>query len=397
MILLVTGGCGFIGSNFIRYVLSEHPDWIVINLDKLTYAGNLANLADVEAKYGTSHNLRPNTQNLRPNLQDLTPRYYFVKGDICDRKLIDSIFSGAYFSSNPLILNPESLLIPNIVVNFAAESHVDRSILDPSPFIETNIKGVQVLLEAARTHWLDSNTQDQRPKTFLQISTDEVYGSLGETGEFTEESPLQPNSPYAASKAAADLLCRTYYKAYGVPVIITRSSNNYGPYQFPEKLIPLMIRNALHGKPLPIYGKGENIRDWLYVEDNCRAIDLVLRKGRVGEVYNIGGGCEKKNIEVVHLICDILKEKLRASPLIPNLESFNPEIQFIKDPRGAAHDFRYALDCTKIKEELGWEPKVSFEEGLRQTVEWYLKNQDWVESVITGEYLEYYQRIYASR
>jgi len=245
-----------------------------------------------------------------------------------------------------------------------------------------------VLLEAARQYEVER---------FIQISTDEVYGSLGETGKFTEDSPLKPNSPYAASKAAADLLCRAYYKAYGIPVVITRSSNNYGPYQFPEKLIPLMIRNAIHGKPLPVYGKGENVRDWLYVEDNCRAIDLVLQKGRVGEIYNIGGGCEKKNIEVVELICDLLREKLRSFPLIPNPESFNPNIQFIEDPRGAAHDFRYALDCTKIKEELGWEPQVNFEEGLRRTVEWYLEHQDWVEGVITGEYQEYYQKIYGSR
>ncbi|MGC9019578.1 MAG: dTDP-glucose 4,6-dehydratase, partial [Candidatus Bipolaricaulaceae bacterium] len=262
MKLLVTGGAGFIGSNFIRHILKEHPDWHVVNLDKLTYAGNLANLKDVEAD----------------------PRYSFVKGDIANRELVDKLFREGKF---------------DVVVNFAAESHVDRSILDPSPFIETNIKGTQVLLEAARTYPV---------KRFIQISTDEVYGSLGETGKFTEESPLRPNSPYAASKAAADLLCRAYHKAYGIPVIITRSSNNYGPYQFPEKLIPLMIRNALLGKPLPVYGEGENVRDWLYVEDNCRAIDLVLQKGRTGEVYNIGGSCEKRNIEVVEMICKILEE-----------------------------------------------------------------------------------------
>jgi len=399
--LLVTGGCGFIGSNFIRYVLREHPDWIVINLDKLTYAGNLANLADVESQYGLSHHSSPIT------------RYYFVRGDICDRELVDSIFSGEYWETHPLepkiqdlIPNPQDLR-PNIVVNFAAESHVDRSILDASPFIETNIKGTQVLLDVIRKYWsgsglpktqdlmprtqdLTPNPQDLRPNIFLQISTDEVYGSLGKEGYFTEESPLKPNSPYAASKAAADLLCRAYHKAYGVPVIITRSSNNYGPYQFPEKLIPLMIRNALHGKPLPIYGKGENVRDWLYVEDNCRAIDLVLQRGRVGEVYNIGGGCEKKNIEVVEMICDILEDLQPPTTHHP----LRTLITFIKDPRGAAHDFRYALDCTKIKEELGWEPKVSFEEGLRRTVEWYLEHQDWVESVITGEYREYYRKVY---
>ena len=351
MKVLVTGGCGFIGSNFVRYLLRVHPDWKVVNLDKLTYAGNLKNLEDIADD----------------------PRYKFIKGDIADRKLVDRVFAEEK---------------PSAVVNFAAESHVDRSILDPSPFIETNIKGVQVLLEAARQY---------KVERFIQISTDEVYGSLGETGEFTEDSPLKPNSPYAASKAAADLLCRAYHKAYSVPVIITRSSNNYGPYQFPEKLIPLMIRNAIHGKPLPVYGKGENVRDWLYVEDNCRAIDLVLQKGRVGEIYNIGGGCEKKNIEVVQLICDLLREKLRSFPLIPNPESFNPNIQFIEDPRGAAHDFRYALDCSKTKKELGWEPQVNFKEGLRRTVEWYLEHQDWVEGVITGEYREYYQKIYGSK
>lgn len=341
MKILITGGCGFIGSNFIRYILREHPDWHIVNLDKLTYAGNLKNLEDVARD----------------------PRYKFIRGDIADRELVDRVFSEAR---------------PDAVVNFAAESHVDRSILDPSPFIETNIKGVQVLLEAARQY---------KVERFIQISTDEVYGSLGEIGKFTEDSPLKPNSPYAASKAAADLLCRAYHKAYGVPVIITRSSNNYGPYQFPEKLIPLMIRNALHRKPLPVYGKGENVRDWLYVEDNCRAIDLVLQKGRVGEIYNIGGGCEKRNIEVVRMICDILKD-------YPKTQDLKPKIQFIEDPRGAAHDFRYALDCTKIKEKLGWEPQVNFKEGLRRTVEWYLENQDWVEGIITGEYIEYYQKVY---
>jgi dTDP-glucose 4,6-dehydratase len=340
MKLLVTGGCGFIGSNFIRFILKTHPDWKVVNLDKLTYCGNLANLRDLE-----NH-----------------PNYRFIRGDIADRELVNRLFKTERFDA---------------VLNFAAESHVDRSILDPSPFIETNVKGVQVLLEAARQYPVER---------FIQISTDEVYGSLGPTGKFTEESPLRPNNPYSASKASADLLCRAYWKAYGVPIIITRSSNNYGPYQFPEKLIPLMIRNALLGKELPVYGKGEQIRDWLYVEDNCRAITLVLERGRVGEIYNIGGGCEKKNIEVVRMICDILRE----------IRGLRPKIQFIKDPRGPAHDFRYALDCTKIKEELGWEPQTKFEEGLRRTVNWYLENQDWVESVISGEYLEYYEKIYGS-
>jgi len=405
--LLVTGGCGFIGSNFIRYILREHPDWTVINLDKLTYAGNLANLTDIETNYGLSRS----SQDLGPKTQDLKPRYFFVKGDICDRKLVDSLFSGSYFSSQDLIPNTQDLtpdtqyLRPNLqdlkidaCVNFAAESHVDRSIIDASPFVETNIKGTQVLLDAARTHWSGfdlSKTQDLRPKTFLQISTDEVYGSLGESGTFTEESPLLPNSPYAASKAAAELLCRAYHKTHNLPIIITRSSNNYGPYQFPEKLIPLMIRNALHGKELPVYGEGKQVRDWLYVEDNCRAIDLVLQNGKPGEVYNIGGNCEKRNIEVVTLICEILKDLISKNQgLIPNTQHLRPSIQFINDPRGKAHDFRYALDCSKIKKELSWEPGHDFEEGLEQTIEWYLKNQDWVESVITGEYQEYYEKVY---
>jgi len=347
--ILVTGGCGFIGSNFIRYILKVHPDWKVVNLDKLTYAGNLANLKDVAEDH----------------------RYRFVKGDIADRQLVEKLFREERFDA---------------VVNFAAESHVDRSILDPSPFIETNIKGTQILLEAARKYPVER---------FVQVSTDEVYGSLGETGVFTEESPLKPNSPYAASKAAADLLCRAYHKAYGIPVIITRSSNNYGPYQFPEKLIPLMIRNALIGKELPVYGQGKQVRDWLYVEDNCRAIDLVLQRGGAGEVYNIGGGCEKRNIEVVEMICDILE---RLVPEIVALHgSPRARITFIKDPRGAAHDFRYALDCHKITSDLSWRPEVRFEEGLERTVKWYLQNQDWVESVITGEYLTYYERVYGGR
>jgi len=390
--LLVTGGAGFIGSNFIRYIFREHPNWTVINLDKLTYAGNPANLTDVEAEYGVSLNHEPRTTNYEP-------RYFFVKGDITDRKLVDSLFSGAYFASQGFPPTTHHLL-PTALINFAAESHVDRSILDATPFIETNIKGTQILLDAARAHWGSASAASptdyglRTTNRFIQISTDEVYGALGDTGVFTEDSPLMPNSPYAASKAAAELLCRSYHKAYGLPIIITRSSNNYGPYQFPEKLIPLMIRNALNGKALPVYGEGKQVRDWLYVEDNCRAIDLVLRNGEIGEVYNIGGSCEKKNIDVVNLLCDILKEKLRSSSLIHNPESINPTIHHIADPRGAAHDFRYALDSSKIKEELGWEPGHEFEEGLERTVDWYLENQDWVESMITGEYKEYYEKVY---
>ena len=385
--MLVTGGAGFIGSNFIRYILREHPDWTVINLDKLTYAGNLANLTDIEANYGLS--------SLTLNPESVTPRYYFVKGDITDRNLVDSLFSGDYFTHHSslvtgLPLNPESL-IPNVVINFAAESHVDRSILDATPFIETNIEGTQALLDAARKHWSASVSDSRLPtpdsRRFIQVSTDEVYGALGDTGVFTEESPLEPNSPYAASKAAAELLCRAYQKTYDLPIVITRSSNNYGPYQFPEKLIPLMIRNALNGKSLPVYGEGKQVRDWLYVEDNCRAIDLVLQNGKPGEVYNIGGSCEKKNIDVVNLLCDILERRTANHEL-------QTTIRYIPDPRGAAHDFRYALDSCKIKEELGWEPRVNFEEGLEKTVEWYLENRDWVENVITGEYQEYYGMVY---
>ncbi len=345
MRLLVTGGAGFIGSNFVRHIVNTYPDWQIVNFDKLTYAGNLANLHDVESSDG----------------------YSFVQGDIADREAVAKLFSD---------------LAPEAVVNFAAESHVDRSILDASAFIETNIKGTQVLLEAAR----------QCPvERFVQVSTDEVYGALGEEGVFTEQSPLQPNSPYAASKTAADVLCMAYRKTYDIPVVITRSSNNYGPYQFPEKLIPLMIRNALSGKKLPVYGQGRQVRDWLFVDDNCRAIHEVLLKGRPGEVYNIGGDCERRNIEIVELICDILASK------VDEPRSFRELITFIEDPRGAAHDFRYALDCSKLQRELGWKPSVGLEEGLERTVDWYLENQAWVESVITGEYQEYYQKVYGGR
>jgi len=343
MRLLVTGGCGFIGSNFIHYALREHDDWEVVNLDRLTYAGNPANLSDIEGD----------------------ERYSFVRGDIADRDLVDGLFRDGL----------------DAVVNFAAETHVDRSILDPSPFIDTNVRGTQVLLEAARNHDVGR---------FVHISTDEVYGSVTE-GRFTEDSPLRPNSPYAASKAAADLLCRAYHISYGVPVMVTRSSNNYGPYQFPEKLIPLMIRNALAGMDLPVYGEGAQVRDWLYVEDNCRAIGMVLMKGRPGEIYNIGGGSERRNIEVVEMICRALGERLNRDP-----GDFKRLIKHIRDPRGAAHDFRYALECSKMRG-LGWMPQVTFEDGLARTVDWYLANQDWVEGVITGEYLEYCRRVYGVR
>jgi len=297
-----------------------------------------------------------------------------VRGDIADPRGVSQVFEEER---------------PWAVVNFAAESHVDRSILDATPFVDTNVKGAHILLEACR---------DQPVERFVQISTDEVYGALGEDGVFTEGSPIRPNSPYAACKAAADLIVLAYGKTYGLPVILTRSSNNYGPYQFPEKLIPLMIRNALAGKELPVYGEGRQVRDWLYVEDNCRAIARVLERGRLGEVYNIGGDCEKRNIEVVHLICDIVASNLNEAkePKQPN--ELKGLITFIKkDPRGAAHDFRYALDCAKIREDLGWEPAMGFEEGLRRTVEWYLRNQEWVENVATGDYRAYYGRVYGNR
>ena len=340
--LLITGGAGFIGSNFIRHILRRHPDWTITNLDKLTYAGNLLNLKDVEGE----------------------SRYAFRKGDIADRAFVNALFEKGRF---------------NAVVNFAAESHVDRSILDPSPFLETNIRGTQVLLEAVRQHPVEK---------FLHISTDEVYGSLGETGKFTEESPLNPSTPYAASKAAADTLCLAYFKTYGIPVVIARSSNNYGPHQFPEKLIPLMIQNGLNDKELPVYGDGSHVRDWLYVEDNCQAIDAILQKGRAGEIYNVSGSCERKNNDIVEMICILLEEKTGKRDL-------RTRIRFLKDPRGKAHDFRYALDDSKTKKELDWKPRQTFGTGLERTVEWYLENQEWVNSVITEEYLEYYKKVYS--
>ncbi|HXG38085.1 MAG TPA: dTDP-glucose 4,6-dehydratase [Bacteroidota bacterium] len=331
--LLVTGGAGFIGSNFVRHMLRHHADVLVVNLDKLTYAGNLENLEDVEGN----------------------PNYRFVKGDICDRPLVEEILKKYAIDS---------------IVHLAAESHVDRSILGSAQFIQTNVVGTHVLLDAAK---------DCGVQRFVHVSTDEVYGSLGPTGKFTEETPLHPNSPYSASKAASDLLALAYQHTHGVPVIVTRCSNNYGPYQFPEKLIPLMIVNALSDKPLPVYGDGMNVRDWLHVEDHCAALDLVLQKGRIGEVYNIGGNNEWHNIDIVRLILKLLNK---------------PEglITFVKDRPG--HDRRYAIDASKIMRETGWSPRRTFEEGLRETVEWYLTHQSWWKRVMTGEYLEYYKKQY---
>lgn len=333
--LLVTGGAGFIGSNFIHYMLEKYKDYKIICLDVLTYAGNLENLKSVE-----DH-----------------PNYTFVKGNIVNRELVEKIVGSGV----------------DYIINFAAESHVDRSIENPGVFVETNIMGTQVLLDAAKKYGI---------KKYLQVSTDEVYGSLGKTGLFTELTPLAPNSPYSASKASADLMVRAYYKTYGLPVNITRCSNNYGPYQFPEKLIPLMIANALADKSLPIYGDGMQIRDWLHVKDHCRAIDIVLHRGANGEVYNIGGNNEKANIEIVKLILEKLGKPVSL-------------IKHVEDRPG--HDRRYAIDSSKIKNELGWEPEYTFERGIEETIQWYLNNKDWWEKIITGEYQEYYKRMYNDR
>jgi len=336
MNLLVTGGAGFIGSNFVRYMLEKYPNYKVVNYDLLTYAGNLENLKDVE-----NH-----------------PNYTFVKGDINNRELVDY-----------LVKTHEI----DVIVNFAAESHVDRSIADPDIFVKTNVLGTQALLDVAKANNI---------KKYVQISTDEVYGTLGETGYFTEETPLAPNSPYSASKAGGDLLVRAYHETYGLNVNITRCSNNYGPYHFPEKLIPLMITNALEGKELPIYGDGQNIRDWLHVKDHCAAIDLVIHKGRPGEVYNIGGHNERTNNEIVHLIV----EKLGVSKDL---------IKYVADRPG--HDRRYAIDPTKIMTELGWKPQYTFEKGIVETIQWYIDNQEWWKNIKSGEYMNYYQKQYGDK
>jgi len=335
--LLVTGGCGFIGSNFVRLMLATYPELRIVNLDSLTYAGNLENLTDLPDE----------------------SRYTFVRGDIADRAVVDGVLD----AHGPF----------DGIVNFAAESHVDRSILDASAFVRTNVMGTQTLLDAARAHNVGR---------FLQISTDEVYGSLGPEGTFTEATPLAPNSPYSASKAAADLLVRAYFHTHDMPVLITRCSNNYGPYQFPEKLIPLFIANASADKVLPLYGDGGNVRDWIHVEDHCRALDAVLRRGRPGEVYNIGGQCEKTNLAITHTILEALGKP----------ESL---IQFVTDRPG--HDRRYAVDCRKLVGELGWEPQVDFASGITDTVRWYQDHADWVDHVTSGEYRQFYDRQYGDR
>lgn len=336
MNLLVTGGAGFIGSNFVRYMLEKHPNYKVVNYDLLTYAGNLENLKDVENN----------------------PNYTFVKGDINNRELVEYLVK-----TNEI----------DVIVNFAAESHVDRSITDPDIFVKTNVLGTQALLDVAKANNI---------KKYVQISTDEVYGTLGETGYFTEETPLAPNSPYSATKAGGDLLVRAYHETYGLNVNITRCSNNYGPYHFPEKLIPLMVTNALEGKELPIYGDGKNIRDWLHVKDHCAAIDLVIHEGRLGEVYNIGGHNERTNNDIVHLIV----EKLGVSKDL---------IKYVADRPG--HDRRYAIDPTKIMTELGWKPQYTFETGIVETIQWYIDNQEWWKNIKSGEYMNYYQKQYGDR
>ena len=345
--ILVTGGAGFIGSNFVHYLLENYDDLRIVNLDLLTYAGNLDNLADIASDR----------------------RYTFVRGDIHDRALVQELFDKWDFDT---------------VVNFAAESHVDRSITDPDLFLTTNVLGTQTLLDVAKNHWkLDPDDRYSREfregVKYLQVSTDEVYGALGPTGMFTETTPLAPNSPYSASKASADFVVRAYDKTYGMPVNITRCSNNYGPYQFPEKLIPLMINNCRSGKTLPVYGDGMQIRDWLHVADHCAAIDTVLHKGADGEVYNIGGNNEKANIEIVRLI-------------IRTLGKSEELIQHVKDRPG--HDRRYAIDNTKITTQLGWAPKYTFEQGIAETIEWYCTHGEWMEKITSGDYMHYYDKMY---
>lgn len=340
--LFITGGAGFIGSALIRRLV-QHSDYRLINIDKLTYAGNLESLAEVDSK-----------QN-----------YDFIQADICDAETIDSLFKQYQ---------------PDALMHLAAESHVDRSIDGPADFVQTNLVGTYTLLEAARKHWLSLDAEKAGTFRFHHISTDEVYGSLGESGLFTEQTAYQPNSPYSATKAGSDHLVRAWHHTFGLPVVMTNCSNNYGPYQFPEKLIPLMINNALAGNPLPVYGNGENIRDWLYVDDHVEALQLVLERGAVGESYNIGGFNEHTNLDVVHRLCDTLDELLPESPFKPHRQL----IEFVTDRPG--HDQRYAIDASKINQELGWQPRETFDSGLRKTVRWYLENQLWSQRVLDGSY-----------
>jgi dTDP-glucose 4,6-dehydratase len=347
--ILITGGAGFIGSHVVRLFVNNYPHYQVYNLDALTYAGNLENLQDVEHQ----------------------PNYHFIKGDITDETFIQGIFHEYAFDA---------------VIHLAAESHVDRSIMDPLAFVKTNVLGTAVLLHAARTSW----NNDLEGKLFYHVSTDEVYGTLGEEGFFTEETPYDPRSPYSASKASSDHMVMAWHHTYHLPVVISNCSNNYGSHHFPEKLIPLMINNIIHQKPLPVYGKGENVRDWLWVEDHARAIDIIFHRGRLGETYNIGGFNEWKNIDLVHLLCRIMDEKLDRAP-----GTSAGLITYVTDRAG--HDLRYAIDASKLNHELGWKPSLQFEEGLAKTVDWYLSNQDWVSRVTSGTYQDYYQSQYEAR
>ena len=348
MKILLTGGAGFIGSHVIRLFVNKYPDYAIVNLDALTYAGNLENLRDIEN----------------------APNYSFVKGDITEETFINQLFADQSFDA---------------VIHLAAESHVDRSILDPLSFVKTNVIGTAVLLNAAKKSW-----DNMEGKLFYHVSTDEVYGSLGETGFFTEETSYDPRSPYSASKASSDHLVSAYFHTYGLPMVISNCSNNYGSHQFPEKLLPLMINNIVHSKPLPVYGKGENVRDWLWVNDHARAIDVIFHQGKLGETYNIGGFNEWKNIDIVHLLCNIMDKKLgRAGGESAKL------ITYVKDRAG--HDMRYAIDATKLNKELGWEPSLQFEEGMDKTIDWYLANEGWIQSVTSGSYKQYYEQQYTSR
>jgi len=346
--ILITGGAGFIGSHVVRLLVNKYPGYQIVNLDALTYAGNLENLRDIEASFN----------------------YRFVKGDITDEGFINELFAKEQFDA---------------VIHLAAESHVDRSIMDPLAFVKTNVIGTAVLLNAARKSW-----QDKSNKLFYHVSTDEVYGSLGETGFFTEETSYDPRSPYSASKASSDHFVKAYFHTYDLPVVISNCSNNYGSHHFPEKLIPLMINNIINNKPLPVYGKGDNVRDWLWVEDHARAIDVIFHKGRLGETYNIGGFNEWKNIDIVMLLCRLMDQKLGR----PEGESAKL-ITYVKDRAG--HDKRYAIDATKLNQELGWEPSLQFEEGLSKTIDWYLSNQDWVKNITSGAYQQYYHNQYNAR
>jgi dTDP-glucose 4,6-dehydratase len=348
-IIMVTGGAGFIGSHVVRLLVNKYPHYLIVNGDALTYAGNLANLKDVES----------------------APNYQFEKADITDEARIRELFEKYHFDA---------------VIHLAAESHVDRSIMDPLAFVRTNVLGTATLLHAAHAAW----KKDFTNKLFYHVSTDEVYGSLGKEGFFTEETPYDPRSPYSASKASSDHFIMAWYHTYGMPVILSNCSNNYGSHHFPEKLIPLMINNILHKKPLPVYGKGENVRDWLFVEDHARAIDTIFHHGKTGEKYNIGGFNEWTNIDIVNLLCNMMDKKLDRKPG----ESASL-ITYVKDRPG--HDLRYAIDATKLNKELGWKPSLQFEEGLEKTVDWYLANQDWVKAVTSGDYQNYYAEQYAKR